>query len=172
MKHMTAVVLLGASCCLLPAQSAHKSSSAQVQPKLTPQRGQTAAQQQKDLQDCYEIAKAKTGVDPQAITAFMGHKQQPGAAAGTSSGSLAGAAGAAMGGAQNAAGEAVSQTGQAAGAAADQSAAAAGAAASTNAKTKFDLWSSADKACLVGRGYLVKMPSSSAMQAATPQPPQ
>ena len=37
------------------------------QPKVAPQHGQSAAQQQKDLAECYQIAQENTGIDPSAL---------------------------------------------------------------------------------------------------------
>jgi hypothetical protein len=38
--------------------------------RATGEDASLAAQQQKDLAECYEIAKAKTGIDPQALGAI------------------------------------------------------------------------------------------------------
>jgi hypothetical protein len=44
------------------------------QPTITPQKGQSAVQQQQDLAECYEIATSKTGVDPRALGAITAGK--------------------------------------------------------------------------------------------------
>src|SRR4051794_15245042 len=49
--------------------SAQTPSGAQ-KPTVAPQQGQSAAQQHKDLAECYEMAKAKTGIDPSALEAI------------------------------------------------------------------------------------------------------
>lgn len=109
-------------------QGAEASSA---QPSVTPQKGQTAEEQKKDLAECYDIAKAKTGIDPSALLS----KKVPGL--NDAAADAAAASGAAnQGGAQPPAG------GQAQGAADKQA--------------KLDKFQIANQACLKARGYLVK----------------
>jgi hypothetical protein len=120
------------------AASAPQMSASQV----TAQHGQTEAQKQKDLQECYNIAKAKTGVDPQALMGVAG------GSAATSSSQTAGTSGATSG-VESAVGEAASQAGQSAATSVGQGADAAKSSAATNAKTKLDLFSVANQGCVV-----------------------
>jgi hypothetical protein len=169
MKRSTGAALVLAVLCLQLARqgAAQAASSTPAQPQVTAQQGQTAEQQKKDLQDCYDIAKAKTGVDPQALTGLMGKgKGTMGAAASQASDTVTGAAGSAASATQKPTGQA-GQSGQA-NAAADESASAAGSAANNSATTKMDLFSAADQGCLKARGYLVKGEAP----AATQPPPQ
>lgn len=168
MKISTGAVLVFAVLCLQVAGEAQAPASAPAQPEVTAQKGQTAEQQKQDLQECYDIAKAKTGIDPQALTGLMGKGTGAmGAAAGQATDAAAGAAGSAAAATQKAAGQ-EGQSGQAP-AAADNSANAAGSAASNNATTKMDLFSAANQGCLKARGYLVK---GAEAPAATQPPPQ
>jgi hypothetical protein len=133
------------------AASAPQMSASQV----TAQHGQTEAQKQKDLQECYNIAKAKTGVDPQALMGVAG------GSAATSSSQTAGTSGATSG-VESAVGEAASQAGQSSAATSvGQGADAAKSSAATNAKTKLDLFSVANQGCVEASGYLVKAPAAS-----------
>jgi hypothetical protein len=129
------------------APSAAQVSASQV----TAQHGQTEAQKQKDLQECYNIAKAKTGVDPQALMGIAG------GSAGTSSSPQAATSGATSG-IESAVGSAAS----------GQGAEAAKSSAASNAKTKLDLFGVANQGCVEARGYLVKAPAAST----APAPPQ
>jgi predicted lipid-binding transport protein (Tim44 family) len=70
-----------------PGQPAKPAPDAQ-QPAVIPQQGQSPAQKQQDLAECYDIAKAKTGIDPRALSGAvpgipgMPSTAQPEAAAG------------------------------------------------------------------------------------------
>src|SRR5262245_10908911 len=118
-----------------PANAGQATEASPAQPSVTPQQGQTAEQQKKDLAECYDIAKAKTGIDPSALLS----KKVPGL---SDAASAAGAAGAAPGGASQGGAAQPSSGGQAQGAADKQA--------------KLDKFQIANQACLKARGYLVK----------------
>ena len=114
-----------------PANAGQGAEPSPAQPSVTPQKGQTAAEQKKDLTECYDIAKAKTGIDPSALLS----KKVSGL--GDAAASAAAATGAANQGA------AQSSAGEPAKGAADKQA-------------KLDKFQIANQACLKARGYLVK----------------
>lgn len=133
---------------------AQRTQATPQQPSVTPQKGQTAEEQKKDLAECYEIAKAKTGIDPSMLSGLS--KKVPGAS---------GAESATQAGAAAAAGAATGATQPAAPAESGQ----AQAAASNEAKlNKFEM---ANQACLKARGYLVKSQAPAATPATEPPKP-
>src|SRR4051794_12354317 len=107
MKLSTGSVLVLAALSLQVVQegAAQAASSTPAQPQVTAQQGQTAEQQKKDMQECYDIAKAKTGIDPQALTGLMGKGKSASGAASQASDSVTGAAGSAVSATQKAAGQ-------------------------------------------------------------------
>lgn len=120
-----------------------------------PNRGQSQAQQQKDMGECYAWAKQSTGIDPEQLAAEPQQPQaQPhagagrGAAGGAAIGAMAGnpgagaAAGAAAGGMRRRSQEReIAKEGQAAG---------------QQKQAQLNQFNSAKKACLKGRGYTVE----------------
>jgi hypothetical protein len=136
-----------------------QSAGSVQQPEIQPQKGQSPQEQKKDISDCYDLAKSKTGIDPSALSSLSKDK-----AAGAAS-----AAGANTGGAMG-------QVAEAAGAqsAQDQSTTAAAGAAQPSAdvsgaaspESKMDTFKMADQACLKARGYIVK----SSVPKALPKP--
>jgi len=73
------IVVIGLGALIFAQANQSKEKAAQAtapaksnvkQPTITPQKGQSAAQQQQDLQSVYEIATSKTGVDPRALGAI------------------------------------------------------------------------------------------------------
>lgn len=123
------------------ASAGQPAQASSEQPSVTPQQGQTADQQKKDLAECYDIAKAKTGIDPAALIS----KKIPGLSEAASA-TQAGAAG----GNQSTAPPAAS--GQAP--------------ASADKQAKLDKFQIANQACLKARGYLVKGQAPTATPAA------
>ena len=77
------IIVIGLGALMFAQAGQSKEQAAQAtapvtpnvkQPTITPQKGQSAAQQQQDLAECYEIAKSKTGVDPRALGAITAGK--------------------------------------------------------------------------------------------------
>jgi cytoskeletal protein RodZ len=77
------IIVIGLGALMFAQASQSREQAAQAtaqatpnvqQPTITPQKGQSAAQQQQDLAECYEIAKSKTGVDPRALGAITAGK--------------------------------------------------------------------------------------------------
>ena len=135
------------------ANAGQGGEAAAAQPSVTPQKGQTAEEQKKDISECYDIAKAKTGIDPSALLSKKGLGEAASAtqAAGASA---AGAAGAATGASNQGAAQ-PSESAQAEGAAGKQA--------------KLDKFQVANQACLKARGYLIKG-QAPATAPATEQP--
>jgi hypothetical protein len=139
-------VFIFAAWAVMQQPSAPGGQGAQAspeQPSVTPQKGQTAEEQKKDMSECYDIAKAKTGIDPSTLLGMS--KKVPGvgeAGSATQAGAAAaaGAAGAATGANQPAAAP-QPESGQA---------------QSSASKAKLDKFEIANQACLKARGYLVK----------------
>lgn len=124
--------------------STQTSSSGQAssQTEITPQRGQSAADQQKDLRECFDIAKSRTGVDPSTLSAAASKIPGAGAAPSTDANPADSAAG--------------KQVGSATGMAREATGSAAGAAPSSDVASKMSTFDAANKACLQARGYVVK----------------
>jgi hypothetical protein len=138
---MLSVVLVMSFGSLAFAQATQGSApSGAKQPEVTPQQGQSAAQQQKDLAECYEIAKAETGVDLRGLGEVApGKFDIPGMSSGAGK----------------------------ADASAAQAATPAKGASGTEKKAMFDKFQLANQGCMQARGYLVKKPP--APQAAQPK---
>ncbi|MCI0348852.1 MAG: hypothetical protein L0Z53_05445 [Acidobacteriales bacterium] len=110
------------------------------QPSVTPQKGQSAEQQKKDVSECYNITKEKTGIDPSVLLS----KKVPGLSeAGAATQDAASAAAAAAGGAPGASQPSVPAEG-------------APAADAEGKEAKLNKFQLANQACLQARGYLVK----------------
>jgi hypothetical protein len=61
------------------AQTAGSTGAAQAKkPQVTAQRGQSPDQQQQDFEQCYDIAKAKTGIDLRELSAVSPGVKIPG----------------------------------------------------------------------------------------------
>jgi hypothetical protein len=129
MKHLVllfSVIVVGV---LMFAQA----SQIEQQPTVTPQQGQSAAQQKQDLAECYQIAKAKTGIDPRDLAAIA-----PGtldSIPGTQS----------SGNVETSTPSAAPQKG-----------------ASGANKKAFDKFQLANEGCMQARGYIVKSPAPNA----------
>jgi len=113
------------------AQATAPATSNVQQPTITPQQGQSAAQQQQDLAACYEVAKAKTGIDPRDLSSVASGKLD----------SIPG-----MENSGKSATPAAPATPQNAAPAADK-------------KAMFDKFQLANQGCMQAKGYLVKSPS-------------
>lgn len=138
-----------------PAASGDQGAQASSeQTAVTPQKGQTAAEQKQDMSECYDIAKAKTGIDPSALVGLS--KKTPGAGEAASATEAASAA----------AGAAGAGTGSQPAAAPQPES---GQAQNSANKAKLDKFEMANQACLKARGYLVKG-QAPATAPATEQP--
>jgi hypothetical protein len=132
---LSVFVFVGWMAMQQPSANAGQGAEASsAQPSVAPQKGQTAEEQKKDLAECYDIAKAKTGIDPSALLS----KKVPGLG---EAAAAAGAAGAAPGGAGQGESAQPPAGGQAQGA---------------DKQAKLDKFQIANQACLKARGYLVK----------------
>jgi hypothetical protein len=131
--------------------------------KVTAQYSQSAEEQQKDLSECYEIAKARTGINPSALNGAAPAKPPNAKETQSSDTSKASSpAETAAGTAQNVPPEADS----AASAAADHSA--------SNARKEepVDTFRKANEACLRARGYIVNSnKTTSKEQSLSPEKP-
>jgi|SRR4051812_41896845 hypothetical protein len=150
-----ALLVLAALCLQVARKSAAQAPSAPSKPQVTAQQGQTAEQQKKDLQECYEVAKGRTGIDPQALTGLVvKSKSAPGGTTAQTSDAVASPEETAASMTQKEVGQ--PEKGAPANAAADDPASAPSSAANINGNAKMDLFGAADQACLQARGYLVK----------------
>jgi hypothetical protein len=136
------VLALGALTFAQPSQSKEQAAQATAQetpnvqqPTITPQQAQSAAQQQQDLATCYEIAKAKTGIDPRDL----------GAAATGKLDSIPG---------MESSGKAATPVAPAKPQNAEPIA---------DKKAMFDKFQLANKGCMQAKGYLVKSPTPNAV---------
>jgi hypothetical protein len=116
------------------AQTPGTATSTAQQPTITPQQGQSAAQQQQDLAGCYEVAKAKTGIDPRDLSSVAAGKLN----------SIPGM-------------ESSSKSATPTGSATPQNAA-----PTAEKKAMFDKFQLANQGCMEAKGYLVKSPTPTA----------
>jgi hypothetical protein len=157
-KFWVHVIIVALAFSATPVIAQTGGAPAAAQPHVTPTQGQSAAQQQKDLSECYNIAKEKTGIDPQMLGNLM---------PGNSSGAAAGQAGA-QAPAQSGQNSAGGVMGAAAGAM-GQSAPSAG--AKGTKASKINTFQMANQGCLQARGYLVKGGQAATQPAAQPAAP-
>jgi hypothetical protein len=128
------VIALGSPTLAQTSQSKEATPSTAEPPQVTPQQGQSAAQQRHDLAECYDIAKAKTGVDPRALAEATGGKVNiPGMPSAPNADSAAAAAG---------------TPGKDA--------------PSADKKLMLDKFQLANQGCLQARGYIIKNPAAPA----------
>jgi|SRR3954453_15227924 len=67
---ITVFVLFGSWVSAQNSESKGAAPANPQQPQVTPQQGQSPAQQQQDLAECYDVAKAKTGIDLRELSAM------------------------------------------------------------------------------------------------------
>jgi hypothetical protein len=138
---LSVFIFVGWAVMQQPTANAGQGAQSTPEASVTPQKGQSAEQQKKDLAECYKIAKEKTGIDPWAIPGLS--KSVPGL------GEAGDAAQNAASGGDTAAGT----TGAKQPSAAPSSP---GAQSGESKQAKLNKFEVANQACLQGRGYLVK----------------